>query len=279
MSGALLAQLGTLQRPDGSFPARVSARHGCWTDINGFTAATVLRLLRHLPDSPAWSALREPALDWLLACRSAAVPGAFAFWPDALRPGWAARVPADVDDSAMMLSELLRHARLDRAAALRSLCAAILPCRVGSVTPAPLPPWVARGCFFTWIVPAGANVVDCCVNANAAALIAQLGVQHLPGYQAAVQTVRAGLEWAGRDAGRLAGLTPFYPAPRSLAESLEHAVECGAAALREPWLRLASMPATLLDAGDGICRSAYGHTVWRAQAVDLARAIARSPSL
>lgn len=280
-----LVELGALQHPDGGFASIVTSPRGRGVDLNGFVAAMVLRWLRHLPNTPEWTEIRHRALDWLWTCRSTHVPGAFVFWPDEARPSWARMVPADVDDTAIMLVELLRHDRLDRAAVLRSVCNAIVPCRVGSTDVVMLPPWVVPGSFFTWIAAAApdptsrkpaTNVVDCCVNANVVALMSQLEAEHLPGYDAAVQTVQNGLQWAGEDGRRLASLTPFYPSPRSLADAVEHAIECGADALREGLRRLTGVPPDVLDANAGACRSAYGGTIWHAPAIDLARAIARS---
>src|SRR4029450_7657295 len=125
--------------------------------------------------------------------------------------------------------------RVRRAAALRTACRVLVPHRVEGVNRCGRPPWVAPGSFLTWLAPAPAspgaprvaNPVDCCVNANVAALLAFLDATHLPGYDAAVATVRQGLEWAGEDPVRRSALTPFYPDPRSLAEALGHAVESG----------------------------------------------------
>jgi hypothetical protein len=278
-----LAQLRTLLHPEGGFTSHVTSRRGREIDRNGFVAAMVLRLLRHLPDTPCWIDIRNRLLDWLWNCRSTLVPGAFAFWPDQTRPNWASRMPADVDDTAVMLTELLRYRRLDRLAVLRSFCSAVVPNRVTDTDATMLPPWVVPGSFFTWITPVASaspprkrwtNVVDCCVNTNVIALMSQLQAQHLPGFQAAVQTVLNGLEWAGDDARRLTSIMPFYPSVRSLGEAMQHAVECGAGSLGEGLKGLRSIAPDVRDTNTGFCGSAYGHVVWHAPAIDLARAIA-----
>ena len=285
MSTDGLVQLQALQDPLGGFASIVTSRSGREIDCNGFVAAMVLRLLRHLSDASPWTDIRHRALDWLWSCRSTRVPGAFAFWPDQARPIWASMVPADVDDTAIMLAELLRYGRLDRPAVLRSVCKAIVPCRVGTGDVTILPPWVVPGSFVTWIMSdtcastprrRSTNVVDCCVNTNVIALMSQLEVQHLPGYADAVQTVLNGLQWAGDDGRRLTSLTPFYPSLQSLADAMEHAIECGADGLSEGLRRLTCVEPDLLNANAGSCRSAYGRTAWHAPAIDLARAIARS---
>src|SRR5262245_1157470 len=100
-----------MQEPDGSFPSDVTAPSGTFTDRNGFTAARVLRALRGLPHEPALDRLRARTLDFLERCCSSTIPGAFGFWPADARPAWAELVPADIDDTAIITVELLRHQR------------------------------------------------------------------------------------------------------------------------------------------------------------------------
>jgi hypothetical protein len=275
------AALRALQDADGCFPSWVVLAGGREPDHNGYVTAIVLRTLRHQPGSADLAAIVEPALDWIAGCGSPRLPGAFAFWPEHARPRWAAGVPADVDDTAVILAELLRHGRVTRADALHSVCTVLLPCRLAGGGGTVLPPWVTLGSFLTWVVAdarPGArrtpNPIDACVNANVVALLVLLDATHLPGYDAAVRTVRRGVDWAGADPRRLSALTPFYPAPRSLAEAVAHAVECGAEDLRPAADRLAALPAAVLDVDGGSCRSAYGRTTWQAPALDVARALA-----
>lgn len=272
-----LAELHSLQDSDGCFPSTVTLPGGPFTDRNGFVTALVVRALRHAPHD-AWSGVRERALAFISTCRSSRVPGAFSFWPDATRPSWAPAVPADADDTALMLGELLRHGWLDRQAVLNSAANVLLLHRVGAHQAQTLPPWIAAGSFFTWIAGPDAhpasravNVVDCCVNANVAALLARAGALHFPGYDEAVRTVIGGLDWAQDHRLKLSSLIPFYPSLGSLEEALDHAVECGAHELGEALRRLRALPAALLEPGDGVCRGAYGRTIWRSAAVDLAR--------
>jgi hypothetical protein len=281
-----LTALRALQNPDGGFASVVESGRGRDTDFNGFVTAIVLRMLRHLPDMGDWITMRDRALDWLWSCRSSRVPGAFTFWPDKARPRWASTVPPDVDDTAIMLTELLRHGRLNPAAALRSVCRAIVPCRVRSGEIGTLPPWIVPECFVTWIADATdpaarkpvVNVVDCCVNVNVIALMSQLNARHLPGYDAGLRTVVNGLQWAGDDEKRLASLTPFYPSAQNMADAMEHAVYCGVEALRDPLRRLIDLSPNVLRAQGGVCRSAYGGTIWYASAIELARSVAAQSS-
>lgn len=274
MSGTLVASLSAMQRPDGRFDAIARRRDGSEIpDANGFVTALVLRRLRHAPDLPGLGEVTSRALDAIVQCRVPGRLGAYAFWPAADRPDWARAVPADVDDTALMLTELYRYGRVGRAEVLRCVVAAILPGRVTRAECAVLPPWVAEGSYFTWIADAASpavNIVDACVNANVVALLALVGMRHLAGYDAAVRTVIAGVEWAGDDPVRLDALTPFYPAPGCFLEALDHAVECGAADLRPAADRLRALDAQKLYNRPGLCRDAYGRTVWHASAVDTA---------
>jgi hypothetical protein len=282
MSASDLARLLALQHSGGCFPSTITRGGGRSTDWNGFVTATVLRLLRHLPAMPELELLRRGGLDCLWSCRSTEVADAFGFWPDRARPTWASTVPPDADDTAIMTVELLRHGRLDRSAALRSATRLLASCLVSAADAEALPPWVEPGSFVAWITPgarAGGprrpNVVDCCVNANVVALLSCLELEDLSGYGAAVRTVLGGLAWAGDDPRRLRTLTPFYPSLVSLLEAVEHALDCGADLLRPAVDRLRALGADARDDA-GCCSSAYGGTVWHADAVDLARAIARA---
>lgn len=266
--------LAALQLPDGGFTSTVTTPTGPQIDCNGFTTALVLRVTRHLPDDAVMAGVRQRALHHVTSCASSRVPDAFAFWPDASRPAWAISVPADVDDTAIMLTELLRHGWIDRMGALGRLCRAMLPCRVRERDAVLLPPWVDAGCFHTWIAEVdGLNIVDCCVNANVAALMARLDAQHLPGFRAATRTIINGIRWAGDDRRRLSALTPFYPSVTCLRDAVEHAVESGVRELCEVHTELRALDRNPRP-DRGCCRSAYGSTVWHCAALDIARVLA-----
>lgn len=279
---ARLERLAAMQRPDGSFECLVAMPNGSAVDSNGFSTACVLRALRAVPDAQL-AVVRSRAIDFLSLCQSSTVPGAYGFWPEKLRPSWATRVPPDVDDTALIVTELHRHGRIRNEAALRALCTVILPFRVLPCDCHGLPPWIVPGCFQTWIAPRGTKaahvqVIDACVGANVVALMARIGAAHLPGYREACAAVDRGIAWAAEDPTRLASITPFYPSPRSFVETLRHAVECGASNLAPALHRVASIapPARTDDAG--CCSSAYGRVVWRCPALEEARAIAAEPA-
>ncbi|MEU4428268.1 hypothetical protein AB0F81_47255 [Actinoplanes sp. NPDC024001] len=263
MTVRLLADLEALQQPDGCFPSRVTAPGSCRLDRNGFVTALVVRALR---DVPGAGRIRDRALDLLRRCASERTPGAYRFWPAGEQPAWAPRLPADVDDTAIITRELLRHGRIDRATALRTACHVLLPQRATAGRELS-PPWIVPGAFHTWITrEKRGNPVDACVNVNVVALLAALDARHLPGYAEAVRTVTGAVAWAGADPARRRAITPFYPDPYALREATEHAVECGATELAPVLPRL---PAGSGTPAAPVCCSAYGHTYWWCPALDL----------
>lgn len=269
MTRPITLRLQAEQLSDGLFRSQVERGGVRHDDANLFVTALVLREMRHCDVGGGWRAV---ALDALAREAQLRPDGACGFWPGALRPAWAARVPTDVDDTALVLAELFRHGRISRAIALRRAVLALLPCRTARQDRGTAPNWIVAGCFRTWIDQAGstrANPVDCCVNANVAALFALLGAKHLPGFAQAIATIEAGLAWAGSDARRLDALTPFYPAPRLLLAALDHAVECGAAELGQAASQLRSLAPAILAGAPGLCRDAWGKCTWHAPVLSL----------
>jgi len=273
MNPSLVLQLESSQLPSGCFPSHVTRVNGKSLDYNGFTAAIVLRTLRRQSRLPLLRSLTTRALDYLESCRSPHIASAFAFWPEGARPPWAASVPADLDDTTLMTTELLRAERIEPRQAIAVACRVLLAHRVCSTDS--LPSWIQSGAFLTWIAPRRAiNVVDCCVNANVLGLLALLDARHLPGYEAAISTIRDGLTWAGSSMVRLRTLSPFYPSPHDLCEALAHAVECGVRELRDCHAELQSCVGARDPSTDaGCCSSAYGDVVWYCRGIPIARAL------
>jgi hypothetical protein len=272
-----VARLAGLQHPDGCFPSWVDDPGGVRPDRNGFTTALALRALRDVPGGPRLARVRSAALDFVARCRAQRPPEAFGFWPEDARPAWAPRLPPDVDDTAIMAAELLRYGRIGTRDALRTVCVVLIPNRLTADPRAVLPPWVVPGCFRTWVTRREApNVVDCCVNANAAALMAMVGATHLPGYAEAVRTVAEGVAWAGREPVRQQALTPFYPGVDALLEAVEHAVDRGATALASTVERLRDVCAGPdRQPPQWCCQAAYGRTRWRCPGLREAQALRR----
>ncbi len=265
-------ELTELQDDEGYFASQVRWGDGSVTaDRNLFGTALVLRALRHQGDDPALRAIRVRSLDLLEGAYLAAPGGACSFWTDAARPGWARAVPPDADDTAVITHELLRAGRVGQDQALRTACHVLLAHRVRQDNQVILPPWVRPGAFVTWLRrDHRANPVDLVVNVNVVALLSRLGCTHVPGYDAAVDSVVAGLDWAGDDAVRQSTLTPFYCGAEELAEALAHAVECGASGLEKAW-RMVSVRHHGASSEHVSFRSAYGRATWQVPALTAAR--------
>lgn len=276
---ALATNLAAWQSPAGAFWSTITSRDRTETDWNGFVTALVLREMRHLPSTPALARIQAQALNFLADCASTRLPGAFSFWPTSGRPGWASQVPEDADDTAIMTLELARAGRLSRTELLRIVCHTLIPYRVSAVA-TPIPTWIQPGVFLTWLSdhPHHPNLVDCCVNTNAIALMAYADATHLPGYQAACQLIEQGISWVGSSASRLHYLTPFYPNPNEFYFALVHAVECGAP-LHHCVEALASLLLDEITQFDSpVCSSAYHSVVWHCPALVEVRRVAYQQS-
>ncbi|MGV1004987.1 MAG: hypothetical protein ACOYEV_09530 [Candidatus Nanopelagicales bacterium] len=265
--------LAELQDPDGCFPSEIRTPDGLVRpDRNIFLTALVLRELRRLPPSAERDEIRDRGLTWISQGAAASPPGSYGFWPAGQRPRWAAGLPPDADDTAVVTTELLLAGWLDRSRALRTACVALLPHRLRERQSRPS--WVCEGTFLTWLRPdQRANPVDLVVTANVLALLALLDARHLPGYYSGVRTVLACLPWAGQDPVRLAAATPFYARSSELVAALDHAVACGVSELGDASAAAHALPSSPTAFA---LRSAFGRTAWRAEALDLARTLAAS---
>ena len=265
------------QSAAGAFRSSIHRGALAEADWNGFTTAHTLRALHDLPACAPLTQARERALGFLARCEAPDRPGAFGFWPRAAWPAWAAAVPADADDTAVIAVELARHGRIDKATLRRIACTLLVPHRLDRVVP-PAPPWLRRGAFLTWLHQrARPNIVDCCVNANVVALMAFAGVTHLPGYAEAIALIAAGISWAGDSPPRQRALIPFYAHPAELLIAVAHAVECGADALRpaytsmrQHWPAIAAA-ASCPPPDQPLWSNAYGKVIWCSPALQAAR--------
>jgi hypothetical protein len=272
----LLAELEAEQAPSGAFPCLINwGRDSGADDENGFATALVLRRMRR---RGIRSAVIGRSLDFLEAC--AAEPsgprGAFSFWPGATRPAWAAAVPPDADDTAVITLELCAHGRRTRAQALDTLVDVLIASLTGP--PAfPGPAWRRAGVFPTWLDLGGAdraNVVDCGVNANVLALMASLGARELPGFAQAVDMIDAAVDWCGQDASGAAAkradtIAPYYASPHAVAQILDDAVWCGATELTRARDRLLALIGPAPAGPVPLWRNAYTGPVWHCRALDL----------
>jgi hypothetical protein len=282
MSVTLADQLAAHQTSKGAFKSHIVFKGREEEDSNGCITALTLRALRRTLAPNAVPGVRGLALDFLEQCESSRWQGAFGFWPERERPRWAQRVPPDFDDTAIINLELLLAGRRTREETQRVVYELLVP-RLRTDVRDLDPPWIHSLVFPTWLTDDShrANPVDCCINANVAALMAATGLTHLPGYRECFAMIAAGLEWAGNSWRRLSSLTPYYPRPRELLLALEN-VSYAAKEIHPCSEKLRSLLSGLqepLQHREAVCSRVYGGVYWRSPALELARGFAGSTGL
>ncbi|HII00316.1 TPA: hypothetical protein HA351_01245 [Methanosarcinaceae archaeon] len=278
MPGCIIRAIIEARAPEGAFPSFIRFGDRELRDLNSFTTAQVLRALRDVSGPKALTEAREKALDFLLSCKAPERPGAFRYWPDPLRPPLIPELPADSDDTAIILLELVRHGRVSLESAVEAAASVLVPHRLKNVSQ-PAPSWLRPGVFLTWLGGEGANIVDCCANANVVALLAYTGHRHFPGYREACSMIEAGILWTEGKKERIQCLTPFYPHPAEFVYAIRNAVASGAKEL-EKSLNLVHgfgwLPETTDTASAEtwpICSDAYGTIVWSSGVLQKARSL------
>ncbi|MPZ89787.1 MAG: hypothetical protein GEU81_17390, partial [Nitriliruptorales bacterium] len=296
------------QAADGGFACTITHHGGeVEPDRNGFTTALVLRLWNSVLGSASETRrsqgpmtreptssfeeedtgagdVRDRALDFLERCADAEVPGSYGFWPPLERPGWVRRMPADTDDTAVIALELLRNRRRTLAAT-RDVVYGVLVTALVTHVPPQAPAWLRPLVFPTWLGPRihpRANIVDCAVNANALALMAATGLQHLLGYESALGMITDAVDWAAASSEherpdlRLRSLTPYYPDPALFLAMVDHAIACGVDGLDQARRTLTDLVATVElppERRGAVCGNAYTGPYWRCRALDLAGSV------
>jgi hypothetical protein len=233
----------------------------CVADHNGFVTALAVRE-HHLAERPVpgeW-------LDVLEGCRRPG--GSYGFWPADSVPAWAPELPADSDDTAVMLLELVLAGRVGRAEARRVACRTVGVHRLRRVLD-PGPPWLRRGMFTTWHRGRALDMVDLTAVTNVLALLHALGLQGIPGVEESLAALAAAIDWAGSSVPRWESLSPFYPEPDELARALGHATACGVPGLADG-ARAAREACPRRDA-DVVCSMAYGPPTWHSPALAVVR--------
>ncbi len=304
----LLGRVLASQRPDGAFPSRVllDRRRGIEApDCNAFVTALVLHHLLELPCPLLRAAGRtdetveaiDRALGFLERCRVPAatggtadrprgwgrdVAGAFRFYPEGDRPEWMqTRLAPDVDDTVLCTGVLLTAGRMEPAEACDLVERVLEPHRLHDRAAAARWPWVEAGAYRTWLDPkAKPNPVDCTVNANAAALLARLGLRDHPAYAAAVATVRRGVAWAGDSPAHARSITPFYPDLAELRHAVVRAHRAGVDEVSDlfvpepPEARDGAIRHSTPFRDRPVCSSADGRVHWVAPVLQFVREIA-----
>ena len=229
-------------------------------DSNGFVTALAVRELRR-----TGRAVPGTWLDVLETCRRPG--GAYGFWPYGATPAWAPDLPADSDDTAVMLLELTLAGRVSRPQARSAACHAVGAHRLRRVLD-PGPPWLRRGMFTTWHrrgADRDIDLVDLTAVTNVLSLLYSLGLQRIPGVEESLASLTAGLDWAGSSTARWQSLSPFYPEPDELARALDHATQCGVTGLAAG-ARTARQVCPRRSP-DAVCSMAYGPPTWHSPAL------------
>ncbi|WP_156384214.1 hypothetical protein [Marmoricola sp. Leaf446] len=247
------------RRPDDRWPSvactvvdRAGDEH---VDHNGFVVALAARAARRSGSTvpPAW-------FEHVESCRHPG--GGFGFWPLGRAPAWAPDLPTDADDTAVALLELVRAGRTTRDAARWTACRTIASHRLAR-PPDPGPPWLCRGTFTTWHRPGAAtDLVDLTALVNVLAVLADLGLLHLPGVDASLATIGRAAAWAGHDPDRWRSVSPFYPEPDELALAVDNAEECGVPGLGHLASRLRRVAPRETGGRYAVCSAPYGPPVW-----------------
>jgi hypothetical protein len=271
----------SLQADSGAFQSIVHRGEISVPDYNGFVTALVLRDLEPFAGLNEWKEPIERALAFLAECESPGRPGFFFFWPLHRWPVWFPRFPEDADDTAVMASELLHYRKIDLERA-RSIASALTAYRLETAPSvheknAPQKNWVRAGAFLTWLdhrsVP---NQIDCTVNANVAALLAQTGLTSQSGYAESCQTILGGISYCAGRWECLEQLSPYYPEPVELTLALQNAVRKGASELRAGISALEQFPGAreARNHPANIVFSADRGTLWSSLALWAARQMA-----
>lgn len=219
-----ISQILASQSASGAFRSVVNHHGMAMEDENSFVTALIVYELLRLDDPAACGAIAR-ALNFLESCQA---PSGFHFYPPGNEPDWmGVRLPPDADDTALLARVLYETGRLNLNSVIQ-LAEATLEQHRQHYNPDPIASWVHAGCYRTWLSPKQRpNPIDCCVNANVAALLALIGKQDSSGYYAACATVTSGIEWAEGIDWRLAMLTPYYPHPAELFYAIERGIDAG----------------------------------------------------
>ncbi|WP_300530442.1 hypothetical protein [Maricaulis sp.] len=281
----LIEQLPPYQSPGGMFLSEVYLPTTAGEDANLFITALVVRELTAALAAGEFAGahelyeLRRKALGALLRGEYPVYQHAYAFYPHAAHPFWIGGVlPADADDTCVINLELVRAGKAPSHRLDEVIERYLLVYRAHEAFEQHLTaPWHVPGAFLTWFSSRDEeNPLDCCVNANALALMAVAGRTDSPGYRPAVALIEAGLDWAGDHPGRLRSLTPFYPDAAELLAAISHAVASGAEALRDAEACLARRLSGCSDtdpAGRALFSSSTGDVIWKAPVLALARRV------
>jgi hypothetical protein len=281
-----LHPLFDMQHTSGAFPSYIQLDNTAplIQDLSCFATALVVLSLVHRKDSSHLTdTMIERALDFLETCQ---LPDrSFCFYPPGSQGRWLPiQLPPDLDDTAVCLLALYLCGRRDRRAVEQAIGSVVRDSTVGGKFDWD-PAWVGKGAFRTWLSPAVRhNLVDCCVNANVAALHAALDMKNAA-YGAACSAVKAGLQ-AVRPVriNNFRQICPYYSHPIELLYAVDRAVSAGAHDLEvvSAELRAESWSRVDVNTNWDPMRPLFGNRtefpVWRSPALQKARRFATTES-
>lgn len=276
-SDAVTAALAT-QAKSGAFLSTVHIEGKPLPEENAFATALVVHQLSRWAQEAAVRDAIERALDFLLRCELEGRPGHFCFYPATAYPSWMlVSLPPDSDDTALCASLLVRYGRRPEVF-LRHVAEEVLsPFQLHYLSEAS-EPWHRVGVYLTWL-RAGYpdNVVDCCVNVNVLALLAQAKLTATRSFAAIVNMLDAAIDCAGPHFERARMLSPWYPHPNELVRAVERAVSVGVDALHPTLARMRSTPWGRRErrwlAHTPVCGSRDRRIVWTCDVLQELRAL------
>ncbi|AEE49395.1 hypothetical protein [Haliscomenobacter hydrossis] len=278
MSDAILQQVIQAQQASGAFPSYVVLNGRAVPDENCCITALVGLSLLELPATRVLTQVLDRALAFVEACEDPQHPGAFRYYPYRIEsPRLNIPIFNDLDDSALAALFLLKTGKRSREAICGHLDSVFENNRKLWVSDAD-PGWISAGAALTWLTgTAHKNPVDACVNANVAALYAQMGLWEAPMYLSCINSLQRLATYWGDPAQRWRYVAPFYAHPLELVYALERAVAAGATALQQPLNSFAKYSWSQVDTAQTwlmerpICCNDSGSPLWYAPVLQQVR--------
>ena len=251
------------QAASGAFKSRMD---DC-ADENCFVTASAALLL----NLKTQKAELEAALDFVEACESPDLPGAFVFYPPHLTAAPISNLPPDADDTALAWLALLRCGRRNTYQA-REAFRRVFNMAQCYFVPSTASPWIRKGAVKTWLIPNGSdNPIDLIVNINVAALAKAIGLEDHPIARGAHASLLAATKYNPNSFARR--IAPYYADISELWFAIQRATSLGETCMAPALEWAASTLHERAFAQDKplYCNS-HGRPVWRSIALQQLRA-------
>jgi hypothetical protein len=266
------------QAKSGAFLSSVLLNGQVVPDENGFVTALIIHEISRYDDEPSVQEAIERGLEFLLRCEICKQPGHFSFYPEDAHPDWmGVRLPPDADDTSLFAPLLVRYGRRPPNF-LSTVVEEVLDPHRQLYLAEWSQPWHRVGVFRTWLqIGFPRNVVDCCVNVNALALLKQSAIADPTGFAEIVSMIESAVEWAGNSLALARRLSPWYPHPIELVHAVERAVSVGVSELDTVLSKMQSTPwgkvPEHLAAQTPVCGSSDRQIIWTCEALQTARSL------